>query len=141
MGFDQVYLKRTISHRTRELTIPRIDCQEDAEAWMRPDHTGRSVVGDVLVNDQRAIRLKQRVETIQDRWTAQVSIVENEPFALLHCIDEDAIDPDKLSFVDGYRRPLESLEKSLRRRDIVVSQVSRNVTETRKVDDGRCSQF
>jgi hypothetical protein len=48
--------------------------------------------------------LQQGVKTIQDRWVAKVSVLEQDPFSLSYCFDEDGVDPLKaaLALLDSF---------------------------------------
>src|SRR2546430_2656473 len=49
------------------------------------------------MQDQKSIRLKKRIQPIQNRWIAEVRIVEYNPRALFYSFDEYAVLPLKLT--------------------------------------------
>lgn len=67
--------------------------QEQSKVSMRPDDLRLAILVAVLIDDQVAVELEQRVEAVEHGGAAQVSIVEDEPLTLLDCVDEHAVDP------------------------------------------------
>lgn len=96
-------LDSSVSHRSRELSVPGVQSHEEPELRVREEELRDAVDRSSLREDEGSVGLAERVDSIEDRRIAEVGVFDDEPVSGGDGLNELSVDPLKATRRRSYR--------------------------------------